>query len=121
MTGTWALFRQLGGYGLCFSADSRLVALLDASKVVRLVEVETGRVIARLESPDMSDVGYAAFSPDGSKLALTIRNNQPSMSGTWVAFAADWLRCDSTGMRQPIKSRSLLSPHCRRIKSISAR
>ena len=40
-----------------------------------MVEVETGRVIARLESPDMSDVGYAAFSPDGSRLVLTIHNN----------------------------------------------
>ena len=31
-TGTWALARELGGTGLCFSPDSRLVALLDASQ-----------------------------------------------------------------------------------------
>ena len=55
-TGTWALARELGGAGLCFSPDSRLVALLDASRIIRLVEAETGRVIARLESPDPSDV-----------------------------------------------------------------
>ena len=42
--------------GLCFSPDSRLVALLDASRIIRLVEAETGRVIARLESPDPCDV-----------------------------------------------------------------
>ena len=69
-TGTWALARELGGTGLCFSPDSRLVALLDASKIIRLVEAETGRVIARLESPDWSDLNWATFSPDGSRLVL---------------------------------------------------
>ena len=74
-TGTWALARELGGAGLCFSPDSRLVALLDASKIIRLVEVETGRVIARLESPDSGDVVFATFSPDGSRLVLVPDNN----------------------------------------------
>ena len=69
-TGTWALHRDLGGAGLCFSPDSRLVALLDASRIIRLVEAETGRVIARLESPDSVDVIWATFSPDGSRLVL---------------------------------------------------
>ena len=31
-TGTWALARELGGSGLCFSPDSRLVAVLDANR-----------------------------------------------------------------------------------------
>ncbi len=74
-TGTWALARELGGAGLCFSTDSRLVAILDASKIIRLVEAETGRVIARLESPDSSDVVFATFSPDGSQLVLVPDNN----------------------------------------------
>jgi eukaryotic-like serine/threonine-protein kinase len=69
-TGTWAFVRELGGAGLCFSPDSRLVALLDASRIIRLVEAETGRVIARLESPDSCDVIFATFSPDGSRLVL---------------------------------------------------
>ncbi len=43
---------------------------MDASKIIRLVEVETGRVIARLESPDPVDVEWATFSPDGSRLVL---------------------------------------------------
>ena len=64
------LSRELGGTGLCFSPDSRLVALLDASRIIRLVEAETGRVIARLESPDSLDVIWATFSPDGSRLVL---------------------------------------------------
>ena len=69
-TGTWTLARELGGMGLCFSNDSRLLALQDASKVIRLVEVETGRVIAQLEGPDLSDIAWATFSPDDSRLAL---------------------------------------------------
>jgi eukaryotic-like serine/threonine-protein kinase len=69
-TGTWAFVRETGGKGFCFSPDSRLVALRDASRIIRLVEVETGRVIARLESPDSSDVEWATFSPDGSRLVL---------------------------------------------------
>jgi WD40 repeat protein len=73
--GTWALARELGGAGLCFSPDSRLIALLDASKIICLVETETGRVIARLESPDSSDVIWATFSPDGSRLVLVAANN----------------------------------------------
>jgi WD40 repeat protein/tetratricopeptide (TPR) repeat protein len=77
-TGTWALARELGGAGLCFSPEGRLVALLDASKIIRLVEVETGRVIARLESPDSSDVVFATFSPDGSSLVL-VPGNYPAV------------------------------------------
>ena len=69
-TGTWALARELGGAGLCFSPDSRLVAVLDASQMVRLVEVDTGRVLARLERPEASNVLHATFSPDGSRLVL---------------------------------------------------
>ncbi len=69
-TGTWALARELGGEGLCVSPDSRLVAILDGGRVVRLVEAETGRVIARLESPDLSSLVFATFSPDGSILVV---------------------------------------------------
>jgi WD40 repeat protein len=77
-TGTWALHRELGGAGLCFSPDSRLVALLDASGIIRLVEAETGRVIARLESPDSGGAVFATFSPDGSRLVL-VPNNNPAV------------------------------------------
>jgi eukaryotic-like serine/threonine-protein kinase len=74
--GTWALARELGGTGLCFSPDSRLVALQDASQIIRLVEADTGRVIAGLESPDSSNVIWATFSPDGSRLVLVPQNIQ---------------------------------------------
>jgi tetratricopeptide (TPR) repeat protein len=38
--------------------------------VVRLVEVETGRVLAALEPPDPSGVNAMSFSPDGRHLAV---------------------------------------------------
>ena len=76
--GTWGLARELGGMGLCFSPDSRLVALIDASQVVRLVESESGRVIARLESPESPDDTSATFCPDGSRLVL-VTNHKPAV------------------------------------------
>ncbi|MGD0039111.1 MAG: protein kinase [Isosphaeraceae bacterium] len=63
--------RKIGGNGLCFLPDGRLLAVMDATKVIRLVEAETGRMVARLESPDLCDVTRATFSPDGSRLVVT--------------------------------------------------
>ena len=76
--GTWRKARQLGGTGLCFSPDGRLVVVVDASKVIRLVETETGRTIARLESPDSFDPITAIISPDGSRLVVTT-NDGPAV------------------------------------------
>jgi tetratricopeptide (TPR) repeat protein len=69
--GTWREARQLGGAGLCFSPDGRLLVFQDASKVLHLVETETDRTLARLESPDSCAAWWATFSPDGSRLVLT--------------------------------------------------
>jgi tetratricopeptide (TPR) repeat protein len=69
--GTWRMARQVGGQGLCFSADSRLMVVRDASKALRLVETETGRTLANLESPDQCIALCATFSPDGSRLVVT--------------------------------------------------
>jgi tetratricopeptide (TPR) repeat protein len=74
-SGTWALHRELGGTGLCFAPDSRLLAILDDGQVIRLVEAGTGRVIARLQSPDRAAVTSAVFSPDGSRLVLVGENS----------------------------------------------
>jgi WD40 repeat protein len=69
--GSWREARRIGGQGLCFSADGRLLAVQDADKVLRLVETGTGRTLARLESPDLCDVPRATFSPDGSRLVVS--------------------------------------------------
>jgi WD40 repeat protein len=76
--GTWQEARKLGGLGYCFSPDGRLVVVQDANKVIRLVETETGRTVARLESPDLCAVRGAAFSPDGSRLVITT-NDGPAV------------------------------------------
>jgi serine/threonine protein kinase/WD40 repeat protein/tetratricopeptide (TPR) repeat protein len=77
--GTWREARQkIGGHGHCFSPDGRFVVVQDASKVIRLVETETGRTLARLESLDLCDVRCAAFSPDGSRLVITT-NDGPAV------------------------------------------
>jgi hypothetical protein len=72
--GTWHEAWQTGGEGLCFSPDSRLAVVKDANRVLRLVEVETARTLARLERPDLSPGETLAFSPDGSRLVVcTVR------------------------------------------------
>ena len=73
--GTWQEARQVGGAGLCFSADSRMVAVQDPSRIIRLVETTTGRTLARLESPDLCGAVHGNFSPDGSRLVVT--TNEP--------------------------------------------
>ncbi|MGC8638523.1 MAG: protein kinase domain-containing protein [Isosphaeraceae bacterium] len=70
--GTWREVKQkIGGTGFCFSPDGRLVVVRNASEVIRLVETETGRTLARLESPELCEMGGATFSPDGTRLAIT--------------------------------------------------
>jgi WD40 repeat protein len=69
--GTWDEVRRIDGVGLGFSPDGRYLLTQDAKRVLHLVEPETGRTVARLESPDSCGVEGAAFSPDGSRLAVT--------------------------------------------------
>jgi WD40 repeat protein len=54
-----------------FSPDGRLTVLVDQSRILRLVELATGRTLARLESPDLGGVQGLTFSPDGSRLVVT--------------------------------------------------
>ena len=58
---------------LAFHPGGRCAALLDSSgSIVRLVEVETGRVLAALEVPDPSGIHFLTFSPDGRFLAVSV-------------------------------------------------
>jgi serine/threonine protein kinase/WD40 repeat protein len=69
--GTWRLALQIEGEAPCFSPDGRLLVVQDSTRIIRLVEIETGLDLARLESPDLCEVYAATFSHDGSQLVLT--------------------------------------------------
>jgi serine/threonine protein kinase/WD40 repeat protein/tetratricopeptide (TPR) repeat protein len=69
--GTWRRAREIGGYGLGFSADGALSVVQDAKRIIRLVETETGRTLAGLESPDLCGAWWATFTPDGARLVIT--------------------------------------------------
>jgi serine/threonine protein kinase/WD40 repeat protein/tetratricopeptide (TPR) repeat protein len=79
--GTWREARQIEGGFLRFSPDGRLAVVQDKSKVLGLVEIATGRTLARLESPDQYLVGFATFSPDGSR--LVVATNEPPCVHVW--------------------------------------
>ncbi len=76
--GTWIEAQRVSGRGYGFSPDQSHLLLLDPTKVLRLVEVETGRTIARLESADLSSIASATFSPDGSRLVM-VTNDGPAV------------------------------------------
>ena len=52
--------------------------VFDTNRVLRLVETETGRILAQLESPDSCQVGSTTFSPDGSRLVFS-SNDGPAV------------------------------------------
>jgi len=80
--GTWREAGQpIGGTGWGFSPDGRSVVVVDPSRVIRLVEIETGRTLAQIVSPDLCEVQWVAFSPDGSRLVVT--TNEPPAVHVW--------------------------------------
>ena len=57
---------------LAFHPGSRVAALLDSSRsVVQIVDVETGKILAKLDAPEQSTSYRLAFSPDGRYLAVS--------------------------------------------------
>jgi serine/threonine protein kinase/WD40 repeat protein len=77
-TTTWAprvpLSRGASFALAAFAPDSRTAAYDDSAGIAILVEVETGRMLARLEDPDQSRVNSMLFAPDGSRLVTTLRD-----------------------------------------------
>ena len=95
--GTWREVRQIEGVFHCFSPDGRLAVVQDTATILELVEIETSRTLVRLDSPDQHHVGFAAFSPDGSRLVVT--TNEPPCAHVWdlrairrhlVEMGLDW-------------------------------
>jgi WD40 repeat protein len=80
--GTWHEVRKFDGTFRAFSSDGRTAVILDSSNLLRLIEIETGRILARLESPDLNNDGMAAFSPDCSRLVVAT-NNPPPCVHVW--------------------------------------
>jgi WD40 repeat protein len=80
--GTWRELRRFDGDFACFSPDSRLAVIRDVSSALVLIEIETGRTLARLESPDQHAPGFTTFSPDGSRLVVTT-NDLPPCVHVW--------------------------------------
>jgi WD40 repeat protein len=76
-TGTWARGRVLprtqGGNSVgnaAFSPDGQLLALTMSQNDIHLLDADTGRELALLQSPSPMFVTGGCFSPDGSRLAV---------------------------------------------------
>jgi serine/threonine protein kinase/tetratricopeptide (TPR) repeat protein/WD40 repeat protein len=70
--GTWQPGPQVGP-GTPWDMTSELAVLGQANGIYRLVDLATGRELARLEDSEQS-TGPAAFTPDGTKLVVAARN-----------------------------------------------
>jgi WD40 repeat protein len=70
--GTWEPGPQLGP-GTPWDMTSHLAVFGQTNGIYRLVELATGRELARLEDPELN-AGAAAFTPDGTKLVVAAKN-----------------------------------------------
>ncbi len=75
--GTWREVRRFDGAIRSISPDGRLGIVSDSQNIIALVEIATGRRLARLERPDQLPASWFVFSPDGSRLLATT-NEPPS-------------------------------------------
>jgi eukaryotic-like serine/threonine-protein kinase len=60
---------------LAFSPDSAVVAAVSAQGVIQLLEVASGKELARLEDPNQA-FGASIFSPDGARLLISSDNDK---------------------------------------------
>jgi WD40 repeat protein len=79
--GTWEPGLQFFGRAQ-FSPDSRLLAVSQVSGVIQLLEVATGRELARLEDPNQEVDTFHLFTPDGTRL-LTVSNGKEGGIHVW--------------------------------------
>ena len=111
--------------GLCFSPDGRLLVVQDASKIIRLVETETGRTLARLESPDLCAVWYADLQPrrlaPGGDHPRRPGRARLGPAGHPPAPRQDRPRLGRAALSRRRPGRSVAAASSRRSRSISAR
>jgi WD40 repeat protein len=69
--GTWEPGPIVGGVAVSFTGDDQLLAVAEVDGTIRLLLPETGRELARFEPPDQDRVYWLAFSPDGTRLAVS--------------------------------------------------
>jgi WD40 repeat protein/tRNA A-37 threonylcarbamoyl transferase component Bud32 len=69
-----------------FSPDSRLLAVSKESGVIHLLEIATGRELARLEDPNQEIDGFHVFTPDGTRL-VTVSNGKEGGIHIWDLLA----------------------------------
>jgi WD40 repeat protein len=70
--GTWEPGPQLGP-GELWAVTSELAVFGQSDGIYRLVELATGRELARLEDPELNN-GAATLTPDGTKLVVAAKN-----------------------------------------------
>jgi serine/threonine protein kinase/WD40 repeat protein/Flp pilus assembly protein TadD len=59
------------GGGVCFSPDSRLLAVESGHGVIRLLDPATGHEKVRLEDPNQDPANWLGFTPDGTRLVAS--------------------------------------------------
>jgi WD40 repeat protein len=74
--GSWKAGPKVGGRDGCFSPDGRLLAVEDSAGAIRMVRPGSGRVLARLEAPEQTQVLPCCFTPDGTQLIAVGRETR---------------------------------------------
>ena len=69
--GSWGAGPTISGTGLGFAPDGRFLVAETGTGVLRLVDPDSGRDLARLEDPTQARVERLAFTPDGTRLIVT--------------------------------------------------
>jgi hypothetical protein len=65
---SWEEGPKVGGANGCFSPDGRLLAVEGTAGAIRLLRLEGGAEVARLEAPERTRLMPACFTPDGTRL-----------------------------------------------------
>jgi eukaryotic-like serine/threonine-protein kinase len=74
--GSWNPGKRIGGKDFAFSPDGQMLAVETEHGVVRLVDPDSGREYAQLESPNQERTYRICFSPDGAQLIALTQDSQ---------------------------------------------